>query len=98
MLLFVVVIVEDLQVSPWYGNILGGVPFIVRGPIFNPGDSIWCQFNELSIPCQRVDDDNAMCISPRLTFTRRITLRLFTNNEKYNTDSRFYSCKLLYNN
>ena len=35
-----------------------------------------------------------MCVSPRLLFTRRVSIKLFKNGEKYASHSRFYSCEL----
>ena len=88
-------IIGTLQLKPWYGNILGGIPMIVQGPYFKPDDEITCSFNDITVNCTRVDGDYAICRAPGLTYTSRAAVRLFLNGVKFQSDSYYYSCKLL---
>lgn len=65
-----------LLLSPRLGNILGGTPIKLSGPCFEEQDNITCRFNDVVVMGTHLSKDIALCVSPQLEVTGRISLEL----------------------
>ena len=93
MFLLYVITTDPLHISPWYGNIMGGVPIIVSGPSFKEVDQINLQFDDVVVDCIYVNSIRALCVSPFLSKTGKVTVRLYHYNELYDSSTTYYSSK-----
>ena len=72
---------------------MGGVPITVSGPSFKKADQINLQFDDVVADCEYVNSIHALCVSPFLSKTGRVTVRLYHNNELYDSSTTYYSSK-----
>ena len=83
-----------LQLNPWYGHILGGVPVILTGPTYiKPTDKLYCLFDGIKVDGVYVSQTQVLCVTPRVTKIGRVNVQLFYNGFKYERESSFYSSK-----
>ena len=85
-----------LIITPSYGHQLGGTPIIIKGPCYNIADEILCQFIDVDekkdVNGIVVDTKEALCISPMLSYSGNIELKVFVNSDSVGT-TKFYSRK-----
>ena len=64
--------------SPRFGSQLGGTPVQVRGPCFNPSDTVKCYFDTLTIPIPGIyeSQDRYICVTPFLNKYGRVQVRV----------------------
>ena len=72
---------------------MGGAPITVSGPNFKEDDQINLLFDYEVADCIYVDSTHALCVSPFLAKTGRVTVRLYHNNELYDISTTYYSSK-----
>ena len=79
-----------LQLSPWYGHILGGVPVIIAVPTYiKEGRTVTCRFHKTEVTCLSISSSEVLCITPQLNITGRVRVHL---QHAYNEhDGLFYS-------
>ena len=65
-----------LFLAPRLGNILGGTPVQLSGPCFEVNDDITCYFGDISVKGTRLNENRVLCVSPELSRTGRIDLKL----------------------
>ena len=83
-----------LQLNPWYGHILGGVPVILTGPTYiRSTDKFYCLFDDIKVDGVYVSQTQVLCVTPRLKKIGRVNVQLFRNGFKYERQSSFYSRK-----
>ena len=86
--------IDPLQIQPWYGHILGGVPILISGPYFKEDDRITLSFDNFNmVECTYINSKESLCITPRLTKIGRVTVKLYQNNSRYEKTTNFYSSK-----
>lgn len=89
-------LLDYLELSPWYGSILGGTPIQVTGPYYQDGSHISIAFDGGdAVNCTRIDSSKALCVSPRLQKIGPVPVNLYSNGNLLNTDAEatFYSSK-----
>ena len=87
-------LIGALQLNPWYGHILGGVPVILTGPTYiKSTDKLYCLFDGIKVDGVYVSQTQVLCVTPRLTKIGRVNVQLFHNGFKYPRQSSFYSRK-----
>ena len=72
---------------------MGGIPITVSGPNFKEDDKINLLFDYEVSDCNYVDSTHALCVSPFLSKTGIVTVKLYHNNELYNSSTTYYSSK-----
>ena len=67
-----------IQLTPHYGNQLGGAPIIVSGTDvkFGEGDDITCIFHDQEVKGVYVNEEQALCVSPQLSQTGTVLFQL----------------------
>ena len=67
-----------IQLSPHYGNQLGGAPITVSGTDvkFEEGDNITCTFHDQEVKGVYVNEEHALCVSPELSQTGTVLFQL----------------------
>ena len=85
-----------ISLKPWYGNILGGVPVVVSGPVFNPNNKYSCKFDTAKpVDCHIINTTRILCVSPRLNKTGRTEVQLYMNSTPHYLPATYYSCKII---
>ena len=72
---------------------MGGALMTVSGPSFKEVDQINLQFDDMVVDCIYVNSILALCVSPFLSKTGKVTVRLYHNNELYDSSTTYYSSK-----
>ena len=80
-----------MLLSPTFGNRAGGSGVLVSGPAFNTTDSVSCIFDGVTVNGVVLDNENALCTTPRLPRTGKIPVRLMLNNVVREHEAAFYS-------
>ena len=63
----------------------------MSGPAFNTTDSVSCVFDGVAVDGVVLDNENALCTTPRLPRTGKIPVRLMLNNVVREHEAAFYS-------
>ena len=65
-----------LTIVPRLGTVLGGTPIRLLGPCFEEDDNITCQFNDITVEGDYINEDLALCVSPEIQIVGQVLLRL----------------------
>ena len=92
-----------IHLSPNYGNQLGGSPIQVTGSKdsnikFQDDDIISCIFDSEDVQGVYVDENTALCVSPRLNNTGKVLFQLIIQSNEpseytYTYEADYNSCK-----
>ena len=86
---------DPLQLSPRYGNNLGGVPVRVSGPYFKENDTIELSFDDVVVNCSHTSNVEALCVSPFLAMVGRVRAVAYINSFPYERTAVYYSGKCI---
>lgn len=88
-----------IQLSPHYGNQLGGAPVMVSGMnvTFEEEDNITCIFNDEEVKGVYINEEQALCVFPELSQTGTVLFQLqIARDEPENVlfigEANFISC------
>ena len=91
-----------IQLSPHYGNQLGGAPIMVSGTDvkFGEGDDITCIFDDQEVKGVYVNEERALCVSPQLSQTGTVLFQLQIVQEEpgsffFRGEANYISCMSL---
>uniref|UniRef100_A0A1X7V5I7 EGF-like domain-containing protein n=1 Tax=Amphimedon queenslandica TaxID=400682 RepID=A0A1X7V5I7_AMPQE len=83
---------NPLQLEPWYGNMLGGVPIMVSGPTFGkPTDDIKLSLDNVEVVCSHLNAKKALCVTPFLNKTGKVNAELTVQSIKHKRTAIYYS-------
>lgn len=86
-----------LELTPQYGNQLGGTPIIVSGPnvTFREEDDITCVFDGQGVIGVYLNEEQALCISPELSVTGTVLFQLLIARDTtpFRGQANFKSCR-----
>ena len=73
--------INKLLINPKHGHQFGGTPIIIAGLCYKSTDKVRCLFGSSTMVDGVVlDSDEALCVSPVMSETGPIKLRLILNN------------------
>ena len=90
---YFILYLDPLQLSPRYGNNLGGVPVRVSGPYFKENDIIELSFDDVVVNCSHTSNVEALCVSPFLATVGKVDVAAYINSFQYERTAVYYSGK-----
>ncbi|XP_030838223.1 sushi domain-containing protein 2-like, partial [Strongylocentrotus purpuratus] len=66
----------DISLFPLVGSMLGGTQVLISGPCFNANSLIVCEFDGIETSGRLLEDEIALCISPKFYKVGQIPLRV----------------------
>lgn len=90
----IIVFLEIIHLSPWYGHILGGVPVIITVPEYIKEElTVMCHFHGIEVRGFIVSSYHVLCVTPQLNVTGRVLVQLKHQFKPYGYNSSFFSRK-----
>lgn len=70
------------------------MPVLISGPTFEVDDDIKVSFYDTEVDCDVLDQNYAICITPKLTRAGQVSVKLYHESNLYRETTTFYASLL----